>query len=121
MRMVMHLCFMRRMVVVVGTMLPGMLVLMYVDISSMTMFMWMFMEVLVGVGMGVFMGVHDIPMAVFMAVLMSVFVGMQMLVFVCPFHRRPSFRAVRAVQKLREVLTHYEAMPLLPAEPAGGG
>jgi hypothetical protein len=39
MRMVMHLCFMRRMVVVVGTMLPGMLVLMYVDISSMTMFM----------------------------------------------------------------------------------
>jgi hypothetical protein len=88
--MVMHLCFMRRMLVVVGTMLPGMLVLMHVDISSMAMLMWMFMKVLVRVGVRVFMGVHDIHMLVLMAVLMGVFVSMQVPVFVGAFHRRSS-------------------------------
>jgi hypothetical protein len=39
MGMVMHLCFMRRMLVLMGTMLPGMLVLMFVDISGMAMLM----------------------------------------------------------------------------------
>jgi len=39
MRMVMHLCFMRWMLVVVGPILPGMLVLMHMDISSMAMLM----------------------------------------------------------------------------------
>ena len=84
----MHLCFMRRMIVVVGTMLPGMLVLMFGYISSMAMLMRMFMEVLMRMGVRVFMGVHDIPMLVLMTVLMGVFVSMQVPVFVGAFHRR---------------------------------
>ena len=90
MRMIVFLFFMSRMHMLMGTMFPGVFVIMHMDVPGMFVGVRMLVDVLMRVDVRVLMRVHRISMPVLMVVLVGVFVGMQMLVFVLAFHSRPS-------------------------------
>lgn len=90
MRMVVFLFFMGRVHMLMGTMFPGVFVIMHMDIRGMLVGVRMLVDVLMRVGVRVLMGVHHISMLVLMVVIVGVFVGMQVLVFVLAFHGEPS-------------------------------
>jgi hypothetical protein len=89
MEMFMFLCIMRRVLMLVGAVLPGVAVIMDVGINGMLMGVRMLVQVLVGVGVSVLMGMNALFMLMLMVMLMGVFVGMQVLVFMGAFHHRP--------------------------------
>lgn len=84
----MVLFVMRRMLMFMGTMIPGMFVIMNMDIRGMLMCMRMLMEVLMSMSVSMIVGMNLIAMPVLMAVLVGVSVGMQVLVFVLALHGR---------------------------------
>jgi hypothetical protein len=86
--MLVHLGLMRRMFVLMGAMLPGVVMIMHVRILDVAVLMRMFMDVFVNVRVGVFVGVHRAPMGVLMAMSMGMLMGMQMPVFVFADHNR---------------------------------
>ncbi len=86
MGVVVHFGFMGRMLMVMGSMLTGMVMIMHVGILGMAVFMRMFVDVFVNMGVGVLVGVNHVPVGVRMAMNMGVFMGMQVAVFVFPFH-----------------------------------
>jgi hypothetical protein len=86
MGMFMFLLIMRRVLMLVGAVLPGVAVIMDVGISGMFVGMGMLVNVLVDVGMSVLVGVNHLFM------LMLMVVGMQVLVFMRAFHYHPSFQ-----------------------------
>jgi hypothetical protein len=88
MRMIVFLFFMSRMHMLMGTMFPGVFVIMHMDVPGMFVGVRMLVDVLMRVDVRVLMRVHRISMPVLMVVLVGVFVGMQMLVFVLAFHGR---------------------------------
>jgi hypothetical protein len=88
----MFLLIMRRVLMLVGAVLPGVAVIMNVDINSMLMGVGMLVHVLVDVGMSVLVGVNHLFMLMLMVVGMGMFVGMQVLVFMRAFHYHPSFQ-----------------------------
>ena len=88
--MVVFLFVVRRVLMLMGTMFPGMLMIVHMDIGGMLMRVGMFVKVLMGVVVRVLVGVNHISMLVFMIVYMGVFVGMQMFVLVGAFHHHPS-------------------------------
>lgn len=86
MRVIVFLFFMGRVHMLMGTMFPGMVVIMHMGIPHVLMGVRMLMLVLMGVGVLMLVGVHHISVTVLMVVLVGVFVGMQVLVFVFTFH-----------------------------------
>jgi|UniRef100_A0A7C3SIE5 hypothetical protein len=74
--MFMNLLVMRRMFMLVGAVLSGVIMVMNMRIPHMRMFVRMFMEMLMGVNMGMLMQMHYFAMPVLMAVDMRVFMGM---------------------------------------------
>jgi hypothetical protein len=90
MRMVVFLFFMGRMHMLMGTMFPGVFVIMDMDIPGMFVKVGMLVDVLMRVGVHVLVRVRHISMPVLMVVFVGMFMGMQVLVFVLTFHNRPS-------------------------------
>ena len=96
MRVIVFLFFMGRVHMLMGTMFPGVVVIMHMGIPGMLVGVRMLVHVLMSMGMRVLMGMHRISMPVLMGVFMIVFVGMQVLVFVLAFHDEPSRNFLRS-------------------------
>lgn len=79
---------MGRMLMLMGTVLSGMAVIVYMDIRAVLMVVRVLMEMLMGMSVSMTVGMNFIAMPVFMVVLVGVSVGMQVLVFVLAFHGR---------------------------------
>jgi len=92
--MVVHLGLMRRMFMLMGAVLAGVIMIMHVRILDMAMLMRMFMDVFVNVRVGVFVGMDRAPVSVLMAMSMGMLMGMQMTVFVFANHDKTSLREV---------------------------
>jgi hypothetical protein len=88
----MFLLIMGRVLMLMSTVLPGVTMVMHMDISGMLMDMGMLMKMLMGVGVSVLVGVNDLFMLMLMVMRMSMFVGMQVLVFMRTFHYHPPFQ-----------------------------
>lgn len=92
MRMVVGFQLMPRMKMLVGTVVAGMIVV--VDMRRafiVGMFVQVFMRMLMGMAMGMLVAVLLAVMDMLMAVSMAVFMGMEMLMLVFSFHRKPPF------------------------------
>jgi hypothetical protein len=76
---------------VMGPMVPGVIVIVHMLVSSVGVLVGMFMLVLMPMEMFVLVGVDFLPVPVFMGVYMGVLVGMVVLVFMGAFHIKPSF------------------------------
>jgi hypothetical protein len=86
MRVLMFLVFMSRVFMLMAVVLPVVLMVMHMCITCMGMLMGMLMKMLMRVYMSVLMQMDFIPMLVFMAVHVCMFMGVQMLMFMLPFH-----------------------------------
>lgn len=77
---------MRRVFMLMETMIAGVAMIMDVDIPDMLMRVGMFMEMFMGMGMLMFMAVNHIPVSVLMGMRMGMLVSMQVFVFMSSFH-----------------------------------
>ena len=80
----------RRVLVLMGTVLLGVAMGMHLDINGMLVGVGMFVKVPVGMGVGMFVGVNTRFMLMLMVMRMGVIVGMQVFVFMRIFHDQVS-------------------------------
>jgi hypothetical protein len=84
----MFLFFRRRVPVLMGTVIFGVLMVLHLDFSGMLT--GVLMKVPVGMDMSMLVGVNNLFMLMLMVMRMGMFVGMQVLVFRRIFHDCPS-------------------------------
>ncbi len=95
--MIMGLCFMRRMIVVMGIMLTHVIMVMKMNCSAVGMFMFVLMEMFMHVSMTMIVRMLHLPVTVFMHMRVIMFMCVKMLVFMCSVHFKISFRRVSAL------------------------
>jgi hypothetical protein len=82
----MYLFFMRRVLVFMRTVLPGVLMVMHVGIDCMGVLMGMFMEMLMRMGVLMLVRMSFLSVDMLMAVHVGMLMRVQMFVFVLSFH-----------------------------------
>lgn len=97
--MIVGFCFMRRMIVVVMTVIAGMVMIMQTGCHAVGMFMFVFMEMFMRVSMRMVMRMLHLPVTVFMHMRVVMFMCVKMLVFMCSVHFKISFRRVSAFHR----------------------
>jgi hypothetical protein len=90
--MIMGFRFMRRMIVVVMTVIAGMVMIMQISCHAVRMFMFVFMEMFMRVRMRMLVRMLHPPVTVFMHMSVIMLMCVQMLVFMRSVHFKISFR-----------------------------
>jgi len=93
--MIMNFRIMSGMVMIVRSVVPGVIMVVHVRITTMAVLMFVFMEMIMGVDVGVFMCMPLTPrMGIFMLMCVRMIMLVHMCVFMSAFHNYPSFHRI---------------------------
>ena len=93
--MIMNFRIMSGMVMIVRSVVPGVIMVVHVRITTMRVLMFVFMEMIMGVDVGVFVCMPLTPrMDMFMRMCVRMVMPVHMFVFMSAFHNYPSFHRI---------------------------